>query len=413
LASRGLEESDTVEIWLPYGSSEIPARIPEERLVEIIKPSKMGQSRNLQEEVKGLVESSSELREKAAGAKQICIALGASANSQALWGTAMILAQALIDTGVSPSSLKVLCTPDAGKLDPANFPDIAVGYHDPASSSTDPLNHFEGDFSPAVSSAFMKSDLRLVVGELKPHHFFGYTGFCDVVFPGLGSEASAQAQSLNRKGLEVSDILKERLRIANTLENLYALGFVLDSELVPAEISFGSIESCMKELKAKVDNICSWEVKKTADIAIISAGGAPGDESLVRAVETFPSGLEILKREGIMIVAAECAKGHGNGDFYRWCVEQKEPRHLEARLRHSFNYDGYKAAFLLRALVNHRIYLVSTVPDHYVENVFGMRSAQTVNAALQTAQRAIGPDSTITVVPDGSRVSPKHVHTET
>jgi hypothetical protein len=397
---------------LPYGSSEIPARIPEERLVEILKPSK-GQSCNVQEEVRRLVESSSELREKAAGAKHICIALGASANAQALWVTARTLAQALIDTGVSPSCLGVLCTPEVGKLDPANFPDIAIDYHDPTSSVTDALNHFEGDFLPVVSSSFMKSDLKLVVGELKPHQFFGYSGLCDVVFPGLGGEASVQAQSSNRKGLEISDILKERLRIANTLENLYALGFVLDSELVIAEISLGSMNSCMRELRAKVDNICSCEVKRAADIVVISAGGAPADESLVRAVETFPSGLEVLKREGIMIVAAECAKGHGNGDFYRWCIEQKEPRHLEARLRHNFNYDGYKAAFLLRALANHRIYLISTVPDHHVHTVFGMRSAQTVNAALQTAQRAIGSDSTITVIPDAGRVSPKHLHTET
>ena len=97
-------------------------------------------------------------------------------------------------------------------------------------------------------------------------------------------------------------------------------------------------------------------------------------------------------------------KGHGDTEFYDWSAEKKQPHHLEARLRHNFNYNGYKAAFLRRLLDSHRVYLVSTMPDHYVENVFGMRASRTVNAALQTAQRTLGSESTISVIPDASRV---------
>ncbi len=401
-----------VEIWLPYGSSEIPARIPEERLVDIIRPHKTNQIQNLQEEVKRLVEANLEMREKATKAGKICIALGASSNTQALWDSATSLAQALVDAGVSPTSFTMLCTPDSGKYDATNFPDIKLDYHDPASSATSSIDGFESDFSPVVNTAFMGADLKVVVGELKPHHFFGCAGISDVIFPGLGSAASAQAQLSNRKGLGVADIMKERLRITNAVEDVYALGYVLNAELAPAKVSLGNMNSCMKELKPTLDDVCSWEIKKFADIAVISAGGMPKDESLLRAVEAFPSGLGILKRDGAMIVAAECTGGHGGGDFYGWCTERKEPRHLEARLRHNFNYEGFKAAFLMRALENHRIYLVSTVPDHYVENVFGMRAAQTVNAALQTLQRSLGSDSTISVIPDASRVIPKRTQTE-
>lgn len=425
MALRGLDEHLTqmwrwfvvegrsvlVEIWLPYGSSEIPARIPEERLVDIIKPRKTDQSQNVHEEINRLVEATAELREKAAKAEHIYIAVGASSNMQVLWGSVKSLVQALVQTGISASSLTMLCTPDSGPANVADFSDIRLDYHDPASSPASPMHEFQ-DFSPVIDTAFMTSDLKMIVGELKPHSFLGYTGLCDIVFPGLGSAVSARAQLSSRKGLQVSDIVKERSHITNSVENLYALGFVLDSELAPAKVSLGDMDSCMKELKKTVDDVCSWEVKKSADIAIISAGGIPMDESLLHAVETFPSGIDVLKRDGAMIVAAECPKGHGGGDFHGWCAERKEPRHLEARLRHNFNYEGFKAAFLMRALENHRIYLVSTVPDHYVENVFGMRAAETVNAALQTVQRSIGSDSTISVVPDASRVMPKRIQAE-
>jgi len=149
------------------------------------------------------------------------------------------------------------------------------------------------------------------------------------------------------------------------------------------------------------------DIPKLADIVVMSAGGTPDDESLLQAIETFPTGIGALKRNGALIIAAECGKGHGDTEFYEWTVERKQPHHLEARLRHNFNYDGFKAVYLSRALDSHRIYLVSTIPDYYVENVFGMRASRTVNAALQTAQRALGAESKISVIPDASRLIPK------
>jgi nickel-dependent lactate racemase len=145
----------------------------------------------------------------------------------------------------------------------------------------------------------------------------------------------------------------------------------------------------------------------------MSVGGTPFDATLARAVETFPAGINVVKRDGVLVVAAECGEGHGGTQFYEWSAEHKEPRYLESRLRHRFSYDGFKASFLERILQTHRVYLVSTIPDHFVENVFGMRPAVTVNAALQTAQRAHGSDSTISVIPNASRVAPIQPETKT
>ncbi len=41
----------------------------------------------------------------------------------------------------------------------------------------------------------------------------------------------------------------------------------------------------------------------------MSAGGTPDDESLLQAIETFPIGIGALKRNGALIIAAECGKG--------------------------------------------------------------------------------------------------------
>ena len=394
-----------VEVWLPYGASEIPVRIPEERLIDIFRTQKAPDLRDPLAEAKKLIESNERLQKKVREAKRICITLGPCGNRQLAVDLVKVLHASVATNSHGPTT--ILCTLGAVDLDPNLFSGTKIEDHHPASSDTVPIENFKGGFSPQLNSEFVNADLRIIVGELKPHHFLQYSGLCDIVFPGLASANSVQSHLANRIGFSASDLGKERIEITNLLGETTALGVILDSEKAPVQVAFGTMTDCLSTLGEALEWIISRNVVKTADIVVMSAGGTPQDESLLQAVETFPAGLVALKKNGILIVAAECEKGHGDTEFYEWCAERKEPHHLEARLRHRFNYNGFKAAFLRRTLETHRIYLVSTIPDHYVENVFGMKAARTVNAALQSAQRSLGSDSTISVISDASRIIPR------
>jgi nickel-dependent lactate racemase len=275
--------------------------------------------------------------------------------------------------------------------------------HDPLSSSVVSLEQSRYSFLASLNSIFASADLRIALGELKPHHMLGYSGLSDVVFPGLASLDSEQSHLTNRKNFMVTDLYTERVGMASSFENLFALGFALNPDLSPAHIALATFQECLEDLKKGVQVACKRRIGRSADIVVMSAGGKPLDESLAHAVETLPAALPALKRDGVLIVAAECSSGYGNAEFYQWCAEGKEPRYLEMRLRRNFSYEGYKATFLLRLQEKHRVYFVSTIPDHYVENTFHMRPAGTVNAALQSAQRSIGSNSTISVIPNAGR----------
>lgn len=303
-------------------------------------------------------------------------------------------------------SVTLLRTADAPALDPTLLGDVRITAHDPLSSTMVPVEDSKCNFPLSLNSIFTEADLRILLGELKPHHFLSYSGLSDIVFPGLASRNSAQSHLSDRKGMVVSNLHRERVEIANSFKNMFALGFVLDADLSPAKISLGSFQGCLEDLEKAVQAVCLRRVNRAADVVVMSAGGKPEDESLLSAVETLPAAFPTLKKAGALIVAAECPLGHGNTEFYQWCAERKEPRYLKARLKHNFNYQGFKAAFLLRTLESHRIYFISTIPDHYVENVFGMRAAATVNSALQTVQRSLGSSFTISVIPDASRIIP-------
>jgi nickel-dependent lactate racemase len=392
-----------VEIWLPYGSSEVAVRVPEETLIDILKPQADMEKPDVAIEIKRLVSSNPEFQNKVKNARHVCVALGSSRNARLLRESVNALLAELGTIGVQPDRITVLLTPDSALPETELESGLSIIRHS-SNSQTGPISSLQSEFTPEINSLLMDAPIRIAVGELCPNSVLGFSGLPDLIFPGLGSEASIQREVSGRKPLTPSEIHKERLEIALQLSDLFALGFVLNEDRSLRHITIDTFGKCLNHLEEIIRGYCTRTVEKAADIVIMSAGGTPTDETLLRSLENFPNGLSILKRNGALIVASECASGSGNGEFYAWSAEKKEARYLESRLRHSFNFNGWKAAYLARAIQNHRIYLVSTIPDHHVENVFGLRPAKTVNAALLSAQRALGNDSKISVIPDPTSV---------
>ena len=205
--------------------------------------------------------------------------------------------------------------------------------HDPLSSTVTPIKDLTCNFPVSLNSFFTEADMSIVIGELKPHSFLGYCGLSDTIFPGLASHDSVQSHLSNRKGAVVSDLVRERVEIANSFKNLFSLGFVLDVDLLPAQMSLGNFQTCLERLKRAVQAVCSVNVDRAADVVIMSSGGKPTDESLLTAAETLPVAIPALKKDGVLIVAAECPRVMVILNSMNGVSERKEPRYLEARLR--------------------------------------------------------------------------------
>ena len=392
-----------MELWLPYGRSEIPVRVPEERLVDILRPEPKNPLPEPATRATEILKSCEPFMQKAHEASRVCIVLGSCGSTQL---TVDLTKAVLHCIGNPQANTTILCTEES--VEPATIAtDGARVLRHTSQSETADCTPLAGRFTPQINSEFVKADLRVIIGELRPHQFLGFTGLCDLVFPCLGSDASIAAHYVERPASSPAELHRERIEIAESFENLFALGLGLDVELRASVLVFDMISKSLASLEPIITESCSKQITKRAEILVMSVGGAPFDSTLNRSVDTLPAGLSALKKEGALIIAAECEQGHGGGRFYEWSSEHKEARYLESRLRHQFSYDGFKAAFLGRALQNHRVYLVSTIPDHYVESIFQMKPAPTVNAALQSAQRTHGSDSTITVIPNASRVTPR------
>jgi nickel-dependent lactate racemase len=79
---------------------------------------------------------------------------------------------------------------------------------------------------------------------------------------------------------------------------------------------------------------------------------------------------------------------------------------IEREIKRNFVMGGHKAYYLLKALQNHQIILVSSLPDFYATSIFKLKTARAVNDALNEAMKITGSASRVWAMPQGSYTLP-------
>ena len=156
-----------------------------------------------------------------------------------------------------------------------------------------------------------------------------------------------------------------------------------------------------------VEAIYRVTVNRRADIVVVSPGGYPADINLYQAYKALDNALEAVKRGGIIIMVAECPEGHGNQVFYDWMRRLGDLKKVEHEVKRHFKLGGHKAYYLLKALKNHLIILVSSLPDYYANDVFKLKTARAVNDAFREALKKAGSQARVWVMPQGNSTLPE------
>jgi nickel-dependent lactate racemase len=169
----------------------------------------------------------------------------------------------------------------------------------------------------------------------------------------------------------------------------------------------GDLEQAFMEGVKFVDEMYRVMVDRRADIVVVSAGGDPADVNLFQAYKGVDNALEVVKRGGVIVLVAECPEGHGNQVFYDWMVKFSELKAMEREIKRGFVLGGHKAYYLLQALQNHQIILVSSMPDYYASNIFKLKTARAINDALNDAFNIAGKNARVWTMPYGNSTMPE------
>jgi nickel-dependent lactate racemase len=260
-----------------------------------------------------------------------------------------------------------------------------------------------------LNRVFAEADLKILTGDVCFHYYAGYGGGRKSVLPGVAGEETIKANHAmllhpNAKTgvLEGNPVHEDMAEAARMAKVDFILNVVINSKGEVVRAFAGDLEQAFHEGVKLVDEMYRIPVDRRADIVVVSPGGYPADVNLFQAYKGVDSALELVKRGGVIILVAECPEGHGNQVFYDWMVRFKDLRAVEREIRRNFVLGGHKAYYLMKALQKVQIILVSAMPDYYATNIFRLKTARTVNEALNEAFKIVGENAKVWVMPYGN-----------
>jgi nickel-dependent lactate racemase len=265
-----------------------------------------------------------------------------------------------------------------------------------------------------LNRIFAEADVKILTGDVCFHYYAGYGGGRKSVLPAVSGEETikhnhAMLLHPNAKTgvLEGNPIHEDMVEAAKLAKVDFILNVVTNSKGEVVKAFAGDLEQAFYEGVKVVDEMYRIPVDRKADIVVVSPGGYPADINLFQAYKSVDSALEVVKRGGVIVLLAECSQGHGNQVFYDWMVKFSDIKAVEREIKRNFVLGGHKAYYLLKALQNHQIILVSLMPDYYGTNIFKLKTARAVNDALNEAFKVAGKNAKVWAMPYGNFTLPE------
>jgi len=416
-----------VDVWLPYGKSDICVRIPARNLLGSIEPKEVRSVADVKAEVERALNEpigSKRLSEIAQPEHKVAIVVDDFTRNTPSHAMLLPVLAELNAAGVKDENVTVIFGCGTHR---AVKPEEAMKIlGEEALNRVKTVSHacnaqdlaFVGKTKHGttvrVNRIFAEADLKVLLGDVNFHYYAGYGGGRKSVIPAISCKETishnhamllhANARTGVLDGNPVHEDMTEAARLAKTD---FIINVVTNSKGEIVKAFAGDLEQAFLEATKLVDDMYRITVDRRADIVVVSAGGYPADMNLYQAYKALDNALEVVKRGGTIIMVAECAEGHGNQVFYDWMTRLEDLKKAEREVKRRFKLGGHKAYYLLKALKNHQIILISSLPDYYANGVFKLKTARAVNDALREAMKNAGSQARVWVMPQGNSTLPE------
>jgi len=417
-----------VDVWLPYGKTEICARVPTRNFLGSIEPKEKPGVPDANTEVERALNGplgSKKLSEIAKPEHKVAIVVDDATRPAPSDTLVLQLLKELNTAGVKDENITVIfaCgTHRAVKKEEAVnllgqevLSRVKAVSHDCKAQDLVHVGTTQKHGTKVyLNRIFAEADVRILTGDVALHYYAGYSGGRKSVLPGVSGEETIKhnhAMLLDanaRTGLlDGNPVHEDMVEAANLAKVDFVLNVVTNSKGEVVKAFAGDLEQAFNEGVKLVDEMYRVTVDRRADIVIVSSGGNPADLNLFQAYKGVDNALEVVKRGGVIVLVAECPEGHGNQVFYDWMIKFGELKAVEREIKKNFVLGGHKAYYLLEVLQNHRIILISSMPDYYASNIFKLKTARAVNDALNEAFEIAGKNARVWVMPYGNFTLPE------
>jgi len=253
----------------------------------------------------------------------------------------------------------------------------------------------------------LEADFVIATGSLEFHYFAGYSGGVKALAPGVCSQATIESNhSLflhpdAKAGMLTGNPLREELEeIAAMVGVDFMVNAVLNPQKEIIKVVAGDVTAAHRAGAEYIDRMYRLPIDEPADIVITSPGGFPKDINLYQAHKAIQNALPAVKKGGIVLTVGCCKEGIGEESFARALTEDLSLNERVDELKSKFIQGRHIASQMAKIQLEHRIYLVSDLPQEVTNNLF-FRCFDSPQKALSEALKIKGKDARILVLPFG------------
>jgi len=416
-----------VDVWLPYGKTEVCARIPAKNFLGKIEPKEKLRVEDPIAEIKRALQNpigTKRISEIAKPDDKVAIVVDDSTRPAPSHLMVPPILEELNNAGVKSEDITIIfacgihrsVTDEEAKWLLGEEVARKIRYVSHVCSAEDHV--YVGTTKTHgtkvyLNRIFVEANVKILTGDVGLHYYAGYGGGRKSVLPGISScETVQQNHSMllhpkARTGILEGNPIHEDMMEASELAKIdFILNVVINSKGKIIKAFAGDWKQAFYEGVELVDEMYKVPVERKADIVIVSCGGHPFDINLYQAYKAVDDALEIVKKGGVIVWVAECSEGYGNQLFYEWMKKYGTLKEVEKAIKRKFKLGGHKAYYLLKALEKVKIMLVSVMPDYYAVDIFKLRTARSVNEALDEAFRISGKNAKVWAIPYGNITLP-------
>lgn len=222
-----------------------------------------------------------------------------------------------------------------------------------------------------INRAYLGADLRLVVGNVEPHQFIGFSGGVKSAVIGL---AGMETINANHRMMTEPNATLGRYDdnpARQDVEDLgravgvhLALNTVLNDHKEIVRVFCGPPLDVMRDAIPLVRQVYEIPVPRPFDLMIISPGGYPKDINIYQAQKALGHASLVTRPNGVIILAAACAEGSGSTKYETWLHNVDSQEAVIARFKQEgFRVGPHKAYQIARDSVGRRVIWITDLPD--------------------------------------------------
>lgn len=264
-----------------------------------------------------------------------------------------------------------------------------------------------------VNLEFLASDLRIVVGNIEPHQFQGFSGGVKGAAIGLAGRETidhnhaTMVQPGARLGRYAGNPARQDVEeIGQRIGVHLALNAVLTGDREIVHVLTGEPHAVMQAGMPLSLQVCQAVVAAPFDLVLASPGGHPKDLNLYQSQKALAHAALVTRDGGTVIVVAACPEGAGSQSYAAWMEGVRSHEEVLSRFaREPFRVGPHKAMLVGRDAVRVRVILVSGMAPDLVRR-FLLTPAASIDEALALAFAELPANARVGIMPHASATIP-------